>query len=87
MTAGRGVLHKEMHSPEFSQRGGRFEVLQLWVNLPARSKMHAAGYQSLAASEIPTVCGVDGVGGVRVIAGGHNTQRSLTPAIAINYVH
>jgi len=32
----RGLLHKEMHSPEFTRRGGRFQALQLWVNLPAK---------------------------------------------------
>ena len=42
MTAGSGLLHKEMHSPEFTRRGGRFHALQLWVNLPAKSKMTRA---------------------------------------------
>ena len=69
MTAGSGLLHKEMHSAEFSRRGGRFEVLQLWVNLPARSKMTAPRYQELGAKAIPSAP-VDGDGGVvRVIAG------------------
>jgi redox-sensitive bicupin YhaK (pirin superfamily) len=63
MTAGSGLLHKEMHSPEFTQRGGRFHALQLWVNLPAKSKMTAPRYQTLLSADIPTV------DGVRVIAG------------------
>jgi redox-sensitive bicupin YhaK (pirin superfamily) len=63
MTAGAGLLHKEMHSDAFTRRGGRFHALQLWVNLPAKSKMTAPRYQTLLASEIPTV------DGVRVIAG------------------
>ena len=63
MTAGSGLLHKEMHSPEFTRRGGRFHALQLWVNLPAKSKMTAPRYQTLGASSIPEV------DGVRVIAG------------------
>jgi redox-sensitive bicupin YhaK (pirin superfamily) len=63
MTAGSGLLHKEMHSPEFTQRGGRFHALQLWVNLPAKSKMTAPRYQTLVAADIPVV------DGVRVIAG------------------
>jgi quercetin 2,3-dioxygenase len=63
MTAGAGLLHKEMHSPEFTRRGGTFHALQLWVNLPAKSKMAAPGYQTLTASSIPAV------DGVRVIAG------------------
>ncbi|HKX38112.1 MAG TPA: pirin family protein [Burkholderiales bacterium] len=63
MTAGSGLLHKEMHSPEFTRRGGRFHALQLWVNLPASSKMTAPRYQTLVASGIPQI------DGVRVIAG------------------
>jgi hypothetical protein len=63
MTAGSGLLHKEMHSDAFTRRGGRFHALQLWVNLPAKSKMTAPRYQTLLAADIPSV------DGVRVIAG------------------
>jgi len=63
MTAGSGLLHKEMHSPEFTRRGGKFHALQLWVNLPAKSKMSAPRYQALANDRIPVV------DGVRVLAG------------------
>jgi quercetin 2,3-dioxygenase len=63
MTAGAGLLHKEMHSPELTRRGGRFQALQLWVNLPAKSKMAPPRYQTLTAASIPVV------DGVRVIAG------------------
>jgi len=63
MTAGSGLLHKEMHSDAFTRRGGRFHALQLWVNLPAKSKMTPPRYQTLTARDIPVV------DGVRVIAG------------------
>jgi redox-sensitive bicupin YhaK (pirin superfamily) len=63
MTAGSGLLHKEMHSDAFTRRGGRFHALQLWVNLPAKSKMTPPRYQTLLAAGIPAV------DGVRVIAG------------------
>jgi len=63
MTAGSGLLHKEMHSAQFTRRGGRFHALQLWVNLPAKSKMTPPRYQTLLAADIPVV------DGVRVIAG------------------
>ena len=63
MTAGSGLLHKEFHSQAFTQRGGRFHGLQLWVNLPARHKMAPPRYQTLRAADIPVV------DGVRVIAG------------------
>jgi len=63
MTAGSGLLHKEMHSEAFTRRGGRFHALQLWVNLPAKSKMTPPRYQTLRARDIPVV------DSVRVIAG------------------
>lgn len=69
MTAGSGLLHKEFHSPEFTRRGGHFEVLQLWVNLPRSDKMTTPRYQPLAVHDIPVVQLGDGAGTVRVIAG------------------
>jgi redox-sensitive bicupin YhaK (pirin superfamily) len=83
MTAGAGVLHKEMHGREFARRGGRFEMLQLWVNLPAKSKMTAPAYQTLLARDIPSVELPDGAGSVRVIAGefqgAKGPARTFTP--------
>jgi redox-sensitive bicupin YhaK (pirin superfamily) len=69
MTAGSGLLHKEMHSAEFTRRGGRFHALQLWVNLPAKSKMTPPRYQPLTKREIPSVALPEDAGAVRVIAG------------------
>lgn len=83
MTAGSGLLHKEYHSPEFTQRGGRFEVLQLWVNLPRKSKMTPPRYQPLTAADIPVVQLPEGAGTVRVIAGefrgAKGPARTFTP--------
>ncbi|HGM7096501.1 TPA: pirin family protein [Stenotrophomonas maltophilia] len=69
MTAASGILHEEFHTPEFSKRGGTLDMVQLWVNLPARDKMGAPGYQTLLDAEIPSVDLPDGAGRVRVIAG------------------
>ena len=55
MTAGSGVLHEEFHSLEFSEAGGAFEMVQLWVNLPAKNKAVAARYQHLVNEHIPVV--------------------------------
>jgi redox-sensitive bicupin YhaK (pirin superfamily) len=83
MTAGAGLLHKEMHGRGFAERGGRFEMLQLWVNLPAKSKMTPPGYQTLVASDIPVVALPDDGGTVRVIAGefggAKGPARTFTP--------
>jgi redox-sensitive bicupin YhaK (pirin superfamily) len=69
MTAGRGILHEEFHSPAYSQRGGPFLMIQLWVNLSAQHKMTAPTYQSLLDAEIPSLPLADGAGRARVIAG------------------
>ncbi|HDS1581951.1 TPA: pirin family protein [Stenotrophomonas maltophilia] len=69
MTAASGILHEEFHSPDFSRRGGTLDMVQLWVNLPARHKMGAPGYQTLLDAQIPSVNLPDGGGRVRVIAG------------------
>ena len=55
MTAGAGIIHEEFHSEAYSRRGGPFEMVQLWVNLPAKDKMAPAHYQSITAGQIPVV--------------------------------
>jgi len=69
MTAGSGVVHEEMHSEAFTESGGPFEAIQLWVNLPARLKMTQPKYQTLLAAQIPDVALAGDAGRVRVIAG------------------
>ncbi|MDN0117781.1 pirin family protein [Yersinia frederiksenii] len=69
MTAGGGILHEEFHSDAFAQRGGVFEMVQLWVNLPAKDKMTAPGYQAIRSEMIPRVALPEGAGSLRVIAG------------------
>lgn len=69
MTAASGILHEEFHSQDFTRAGGTLEMVQLWVNLPARDKNAAPGYQTLLASDIPSI-GLPGEAGtLRVIAG------------------
>lgn len=69
MTAARGILHEEFHSPAFTKSGGPFRMVQLWVNLPAKDKMTAPGYQAIRNADIPSVELEDGAGKARVIAG------------------
>lgn len=47
MTAAQGVVHEEFHSRNFAETGGLFEMVQLWVNLPAKDKMVKPRYQSI----------------------------------------
>lgn len=69
MTAASGLVHEEFHGRNFAQRGGLFEMVQLWVNLPAKDKMAPPRYQNILNSQIPTVSLPNGQGIVRVIAG------------------
>ena len=75
MTAGAGIIHEEFHSEAFSQRGGLFEMVQLWVNLPAKDKETPAGYQHLAKENIPVLDLPHSAGHVRVIAGEYASTR------------
>ncbi len=68
MTAASGVVHEEMHDPEFTRSGGMFEAVQLWVNLPGAHKMSKPGYQELTSAAIPVVT-LAGGATARVIAG------------------
>ncbi len=78
MTAGSGILHEEFHSTEYARRGGPFEMVQLWVNLPAKDKMVEPGYQGILDAQIPAVALPDGAGSLRVIAG--NYEDHVGPA-------
>ncbi|MFZ4831699.1 pirin family protein [Rouxiella sp. Mn2063] len=69
MTAGSGILHEEFHSHSFAQTGGELEMVQLWVNLPAKDKMTQPGYQAITSAEIPSVTLSNHSGELRVIAG------------------
>jgi redox-sensitive bicupin YhaK (pirin superfamily) len=83
MTAASGVVHEEFHSEKFTRAGGPMEMMQLWVNLPAKDKMSPPRYQTLLDAEIPSVSLPDGAGRVRVIAGefgGHKgPAQTFTP--------
>lgn len=72
MTAGSGILHKEYHEEEFNRRGGLFQMVQLWVNLPAKDKMTAPKYQAITNAEMGRYLLPEDGGFVEVIAGEFN---------------
>ena len=69
MTAASGILHEEFHSEAFARSGGALEMVQLWVNLPAKDKMAEPGYQGILDREIPQLALKDNAGTLRLIAG------------------
>ena len=69
MTAASGVVHEEFHSRRFAKEGGTLEMVQLWVNLPAKDKMTPPKYQGILDAEVPRVGLAGEAGTARVIAG------------------
>jgi quercetin 2,3-dioxygenase len=87
MTAGAGIFHEEYHEEEFSRRGGRMHMMQLWVNLPAKDKGAKPGYQPIEGLTIPEVS-LESGGRVRVIAGefrgARGPARTFTPIVMLD---
>jgi redox-sensitive bicupin YhaK (pirin superfamily) len=69
MTAASGLIHEEFHSEDYARQGGPFEMIQLWVNLPAKDKMSSPGYQGITADEISQITLSNNAGIARIIAG------------------
>lgn len=84
MTAASGVLHKEYHEAEFARSGGWFQMVQLWVNLPAKFKMSAPKYQAISNAQMKRVP-VQGGGYVELIAGDFQAEKG--PASTFSPVH
>tara|TARA_B100001971_G_C18268000_1_gene596004 strand:- start:4902 stop:5891 length:990 start_codon:yes stop_codon:yes gene_type:complete len=78
MTAAKGVVHEEFHSRNFAKTGGVFEMVQLWVNLPAKDKMNSPRYQSMNKEDFADIELTTGVN-AKVIAG--KLQEKEGPAL------
>jgi redox-sensitive bicupin YhaK (pirin superfamily) len=89
MTAGAGVVHSEMPSPEFMRAGGRMHGFQLWVNLPRHDKMMNPRCQEIPGAQIPKATSADGLVSVSIIAGEAMGQKAVietrTPIIYLHY--
>ncbi|MGE3466116.1 MAG: pirin family protein [Pyrinomonadaceae bacterium] len=84
MTAGSGLLHKEYHEQEYNREGGPFQMVQLWVNLPAKDKMTEPKYQAITNAEMGRVKLSLG-GEVEIIAGELDGVKG--PATTFSPVH
>ncbi len=71
MTAANGILHKEYIEDEWNKQGGEFQMVQLWINLPAADKSSAPKYQSISKQSIKRVPLENGGGHIEVIAGSY----------------
>ena len=88
MTAASGIVHEEFHGRDFARHGGMFEMVQLWVNLPAKDKLAPPRYQSITNSQIPSVGLPGGQGTIRVIAGeftgAKGPAKTFTPILVVD---
>ncbi len=85
MTAASGLVHEEFHSHDYAARGGNFEMVQLWVNLPSKDKMTPPKYQAIERADIPNIA-LDNQGSyLRVVAGKYlGTQGAADTFTPIN---
>lgn len=88
MTAANGVLHKEYHEEEWSKKGGEFQMVQLWINLPAKDKKSNPKYQAIKNEEINRYELPDAAGTIEVIAGNYKDTKgsasTFTPMHVFN---
>ena len=88
MTSGKGILHKEYHEKNFSKKGGEMQMVQLWVNLPAKDKMTEPKYQNIENKDLSKVDLGNGIGSVDIIAGEFENNKgpasSFTPLSLFN---
>jgi quercetin 2,3-dioxygenase len=88
MTAASGLLHKEYHEENFSKQGGDFQMVQLWVNLPAKDKMSQPKYQGISKDQINKYVLDENAGIIEVIAGEYKgikgTASTFSPVHMMN---
>jgi redox-sensitive bicupin YhaK (pirin superfamily) len=86
MFSGSGILHSEGPSPEFLKKGGQYEFIQLWINVPARYKMQKPAYQHAPGTAMPSISAEEGID-LKLASGEVGTHkgplRSYTPVTAV----
>jgi len=86
MTAGSGIVHSEGIPPSFLDQGGEVELIQLWVNLSAKHKVHPPRYQDLRSGQFPLIHVGDAH--LRLIAGSYEGETAptalLTPVLVMH---
>jgi hypothetical protein len=71
ITAGKGIVHSEKASAEFQKKGGEFEIIQLWINLPKALKKTDPRYYGYDAEDIPFYLSNDKKTKLNVVAGNY----------------
>ena len=71
ITAGKGIVHSEKASEEFQKKGGEFEIIQLWINLPKSLKKTEPRYFGFDAEDIPYYLSDDNKVRLNIVAGSY----------------
>jgi redox-sensitive bicupin YhaK (pirin superfamily) len=87
MTAGGGILHKEYHEKSFDKKGGAFEMVQLWINLPKKHKMTPAKYQSILHTSKPKHELPNKMGEVHVVAGEYKGIKGIASTFSPIHIY
>lgn len=69
MNAGMGVIHSERPPENIHELGGIQELIQLWVNIPAKHKMDVPQYLPLTKEETPVFTSADDKARLNIISG------------------
>lgn len=72
MNSGMGIVHSERPPKSLAENGGVFEIIQFWVNAPAKNKMDPPSYQPLSKKETPVVLSSDKKIKISIVAGDLN---------------
>lgn len=78
-SAGMGIIHSERVPEDIFEHGGEQELLQVWVNTPAKNKMDQPTYYPASAEETPTIRTADGLTEIRIPAGEVNGVKGIIP--------
>jgi redox-sensitive bicupin YhaK (pirin superfamily) len=82
MNAGRGIIHSERPPQDIHEIGGRQEIIQLWINTPAKNKMDQPFYFPIQAAEVPSVTSVDGGVTTKIFAGEIEQVKGKIPTLS-----
>ncbi len=87
MNSGKGIIHSERPTKEIAEGGGAYEIIQFWVNAPAKRKLDEPFYQALHKDDTPTWNSTDGKVSIGVVAGQLNdvvsTIETYSPMIIL----
>ena len=75
MHSGKGIVHSERPTKELAENGGKFELIQFWVNYPSKLKMAEPSYQPVQNNETPKIYSKDKKVEIGLVAGNYKGKK------------